>query len=99
MGRVKKRDEPRRCFVVVSWEGCFAPDLCQSKHVIVDCEVHGTLAHVENEDTGRLIMGLHMKDPTWPIPEAPLTEAALERILATKEHKRDTIFVPSTYKG
>lgn len=97
MGR-RKRDEPRPCFVVVSWEGCFMPDICQAPHVIVDCEVHGTLAKVEREDTAEFIMRGHIDTPTWPKPIAPLTDAALDRILASKR-RTDRIFVPSTYKG
>jgi hypothetical protein len=92
------RDQPRPCFVVVSFEGCFMPDVCQAPHIFVDCEVHGTLARVHKEDTGRFIMKGHMKQPTWPVPLAPLTAECLERIAASRT-KKDTIFVPSTYKG
>ena len=98
MGAVKKRDEPRPCFVVISWAGCWFPDVCQSKHYVVDCEVHGTLAHVGDQPTAEFIMRGHIDTPRWPKPEAPLTDAALDRILASKT-RTDRIFVPSTYKG
>lgn len=97
MGK-RHRDQPRRCFVVISWEGCYFPDFCQAPHVIIDCEVHGMLARVESEQTGRFIMAGHLDDPTWPVPVEPLSEACLERIVASKTSK-DRIFVPSTYKG
>ena len=74
------------------------PDVCQAPHVTVDCEVHGMLARVETEMTGRFIMAGHLDDPTWPTPVQPLNEAVLERILASKT-SRDTLFVPDTYKG
>lgn len=96
--RIVERFEPRPCFVVVSWEGCEFPDVCQQKHVMVDCEVHGHLARVEKEDTGRGIMILHMQDSRWPKPAGPLTAEVLERITASKTPK-NRIFVPSGYRG
>lgn len=97
----RKRDEPRPCFVVVSWEGCMMPDVCQAPHVIVDCEVHGMLARVETEMTAEFIMAGHLDRPSWPVPLEPLTEACLERILASKTEQSQgkRVFVPSTYKG
>ena len=95
----RRNDQPRRCFVVISWEGCAFPDVCQAKHYVIDCEVCGTLAHVEQVDTAEFIMRGHMEDPTWPRPEAPLTERALERILASKTGQDGRIFVPRTYRG
>ena len=47
----RRNDQPRRCFVVISWEGCAFPDVCQAAHYVIDCEVCGTLAHVEQVDT------------------------------------------------
>jgi hypothetical protein len=96
--RIPKRTEPRPCFVVVSFEGCYHPGLCQSPHIIVDCEVHGMLARVENEDTGRFIMKGHMANPTWPVPVEPLTAACLNRIVASKVSK-NVLHVPSDYGG
>jgi hypothetical protein len=101
MGKTRHRkstDQPRACFVVVSWEGCWCPDVCQAQHVLVDCEVHGLLARVEHEDTGRFIMAGHMDTPAWPVPLEPLTEACLDRIAASRTSK-STLFVPSTYRG
>jgi hypothetical protein len=97
--RRRNRDEPRPCFVVVSFEGCFLPGLCQAPHIFVDCEVHGTLARVHDEDAGGFIMRGHMDMPSWPKPIAPLNQECLDRILASKEGRNSTIFVPSTYKG
>ena len=89
--------QPRPCFVVVSWEGCAFPDVCQQKHVMVDCEVHGLLARVEKEDTGAFIMRGHIATPSWPTPLEPLTEKCLDRIAASKTNKGQ-LFVPSTFK-
>lgn len=94
----RKRQEPRPCFVVVSWEGCAFEGLCQQKHVIVDCEVHGMLARVEEEDTGRGIMAGHLANPSWPRPLEPLTEACLARIAASKV-PANVLHVPSSYRG
>ena len=74
------------------------PDVCQQKHMLVDCEVHGLLARVESEDTARFIMKGHIEVPTWPVPLEPLTEACLDRIAASRTNKAQ-LFVPSTYKG
>lgn len=74
------------------------PDICQAPHVIVDCEVHGMLARVKEEDTGRGIMAGHLASPSWPKPLEPLTEACLDRIAASKVPK-NVLHVPSTYKG
>ena len=98
MAKSTRSRQPRPCFVVVSWEGCFMPDACQQKHVMVDCEVHGLLARVESEDTARFIMRGHIAQPTWPEPLEPLTEACLERIAASRTNKAQ-LFVPDTYKG
>jgi hypothetical protein len=95
----RHREQPRKCFVVISWEGCHFPDFCQAPHVLVDCETHGFLARCHGEDTARqVIMPGHLADPTWPVPVEPLTEACLERIVASKTRK-DQLFVPDTYKG
>lgn len=92
------RDQPRPCFVVVSWEGCFMSDVCQQSHVIVDCEVHGMLARVETEDAAEFIMRGHVEMPSWPKPLEPLTDACLDRIAASRTNP-GRLFVPSTYKG
>lgn len=73
------------------------PEVCQQKHVLVDCEVHGLLARVEKEDTAEFIMRGHIAQPSWPVPLEPLTEACLERIAASRTNKSQ-IFVPSSYK-
>jgi hypothetical protein len=99
MGKTRQRksaDEPRACFVVVSWEGCMFPDLCNQAHVIVDCEVHGMLARCKEEDTGRFIMRGHLDMPSWPVPLEPLTQECLDRILASKVQP-DHLYVPSRY--
>jgi hypothetical protein len=97
------RNQPRACFVVVSFEGCWMgggvlEGQCQAPHIMVDCEVHGLLARVHNEDTGRFIMNGHMKDPTWPTPQEPLTADVLGRIERARTNKGQ-IFVPAGYKG
>lgn len=93
-----KRELPRPCFVVVSWEGCFIPDICQAPHYLIDCTVHGLLARTHREDSARFILRGHKSDPTWPIPVEPPTEASYMRIKAADTNKSQ-IFVPSTYKG
>lgn len=96
--RKPTRIPDRKCFVVVSFEGCFMPDVCQQQHIIVDCSVHGMLARVEHEDTAEFIMKGHLDTPTWPRPLEPVTEHVLDRIAAARTSKA-TLFVPSTYKG
>lgn len=93
MSKTKYRNRPN-CFVVVSYEGCMFPDFCQAPHYIVDCELHGTLGKVHNEETARGIMALHKTDPTWPEHPLPVTEGAIERIHAARTGQGGRIFVP-----
>lgn len=90
----RRNDQPRPCFVVVSFEGCAFPDFCQGKHVLVDCTIHGLLARVGAEEVGRFIMAGHLDDPSWPTPVEPPTEASYQRIYDARTGQHGRIFIP-----
>ena len=88
----------KKCFVVVSHEGCWRGPDCVTAHLLVECEVHGLLGKVRQEDTAQFIMKGHMEQPTWPKPLEPLSPDVLGRIERARTDK-GRIFVPSTYRG
>lgn len=94
---MKWRQKGCDSFKVVSYEGCWRGDECDTPHYFVDCENHGTLARVGDEDTARFIMVSHARTAGWPTNPTPPTKTSMARIAAARRSENQ-LFVPQGYR-